>query len=75
MEDSIPVGVPMYWVVNKDATDAQKAAAKDFLNWLYQSEEGKEIVVNEFNFIPAFTNYGDLQAKDGLSRSVQEYVN
>ena len=75
VEDSIPVGVPMYWVVNKDATDAEKAAAKDFLNWLYQSEEGKEIIVNEFNFIPAFTNYDGLQAKDELSRSIQSYVN
>lgn len=75
VEDSIPVGVPMYWVVNKDATDAQKAAAKDFLNWLYQSEEGKEIIVNEFKFIPAFTNYGDLKAQDALGVAVQEYAN
>lgn len=73
VEDSIPVGVPSYWVVNKDATADQKKAAKDFLNWLYQSEEGKEIIVNDFNFIPPFTNYGDLKAKDALSRAVQEY--
>lgn len=75
VEDSIPVGVPMYWVVNKDASEEEKAAAKDFLNWLYQSEEGKEIVVNEFNFIPPFANYGDLKVQDALSLSVQEYVN
>lgn len=72
-EDSIPVGVPMYWVVNKDADEDQKAAAKDFMNWLYQSEEGKEIIVNEFNFIPPFVNYGDLKAQDSLSIAVQEY--
>jgi len=73
VEDSIPVGVPSYWVVNKDATAEQKAAAKDFLNWLYQSDEGKKIIVDEFNFIPPFTNYGDLKAKDALSQAVQEY--
>lgn len=73
VEDSIPVGVPSYWVVNKDATADQKAAAKDFLNWLYQSEEGKKIIVDEFNFIPPFTNYGDLKAKGSLSQAVQEY--
>src|SRR5699024_9093083 len=38
-EDSIPVGVPMHWVVNKDSDDAVKDAAKDFLNWLYTSEK------------------------------------
>lgn len=75
VEDSIPVGVPMYWVVNKDASDREKEAAKDFLNWLYQSDEGKEIIVNEFNFIPPFTNYDGLEVNDSLSRSVQEYVN
>lgn len=75
VEDSIPVGVPMYWVVNKDASAEQKVAAKDFLNWLYQSEEGKEIIVNEFKFIPPFTNYGDLKAQDSLSIAVQEYAN
>ncbi|GMQ55814.1 ABC transporter substrate-binding protein [Vallitalea sediminicola] len=75
IEDSIPIGVPMYWTVNVDATDEQKAAAKDFLNWLYQSERGKEIIVNEFFFIPPFTNYDGLEAKDSLSRAVQRYTN
>ncbi|GKX31197.1 ABC transporter substrate-binding protein [Vallitalea longa] len=75
IEDSIPIGVPMYWTVNVDASDEQKKAAKDFLNWLYQSEKGKEIIVNEFFFIPPFTNYEGLEAKDCLSRAVQRYTN
>ncbi len=72
-EDSIPVGVPMYWAVNNKVSPAQVQAAKDFLNWLYQSEEGKKIVVDEFFFIPPFKNYTGLEPKDALGKSVKAY--
>ncbi|MGN7454535.1 ABC transporter substrate-binding protein [Paenibacillus pasadenensis] len=48
---NIFVGVPNYWVVNKNAKNKQ--AAKDFLNWLATSETGKRYTVEEFKFIPA----------------------
>lgn len=73
-EDSIPVGVPMYWVINKDASPAQKAAAKKFLNWLYQSDEGKKLVVDELRFIPPFINYQGLTPGDPLGKAVKSYV-
>lgn len=73
-EDSIPVGVPMHWVVNKDSDDAVKDAAKDFLNWLYTSEKGKDYVVNEFHFIPPLTGYEDLEVEDSLGRAVSRYA-
>ena len=59
-----------YWTVNSKASDAEKTAAKDFLNWLYQSDEGKDIIVNSFGFIPVFDNYGDLTPSDPLSKAV-----
>lgn len=76
-EDSIPVGVPMYWSINKDESNAEKDAAKDFLNWLYTSDEGKEMIINDFNFIPAFKGYesDELQPKDPLSAEVLNYAN
>ena len=76
-EDSIPVGVPMYWSINKDESDAEKQAAKDFLNWLYTSDQGKEMIINDFNFIPAFKGYesDELQPKDPLSADVLKYSN
>lgn len=73
-EDSIAVGVPTYWCVNTKSSDAEKAAAKDFLNWLYQSEEGKKIIVDDFGFIPAFDNYDDVEVSDPLSKAVMEYM-
>ncbi|WP_312643350.1 extracellular solute-binding protein [Hydrogenoanaerobacterium sp.] len=74
VEDSIPVGVPMYWCINSTSSDAKKKASKDFLNWLYQSEEGKRIVVEEFGFIPAFTNYENLEPADPLGKAVKRYA-
>lgn len=74
VEDSIAVGVSNYWCVNSKSSDAEKKAAKDFLNWLYQSDEGKQIVVNDLGFIPAFDNYDDVTIGDPLSAEVMRYV-
>lgn len=52
--DKIFVGVPNYWVVNKDSK--VKAEAKEFLNWLVTSDTGKNYMTKEFKFIPAFSN-------------------
>lgn len=73
-EDSIITLVANYWCVNSQSDANKKLVAKDFLNWLYQSDEGKQIVVNEFGFLPVFDNYGDLAPADGLSRSILEFA-
>ncbi|NLK96522.1 MAG: carbohydrate ABC transporter substrate-binding protein [Epulopiscium sp.] len=74
VEDSIAVGVSFNWCVNNQASDADKAAAKDFLNWLFQSEKGKQIVIEELKCIPAFDNYEDLDRLDPYSKRVAEYM-
>ncbi len=74
VEDSISVGVPMYWSINKEAPDEDKEVAKDFLNWLYQSEEGKDIIVNNFTFIPPFTNYEGFEYFDPLIVDILSYI-
>ncbi|QEH67004.1 carbohydrate ABC transporter substrate-binding protein [Cellulosilyticum sp. WCF-2] len=73
-EDSIITLVANYWCVNSQSDANKKLVAKDFLNWLYQSDEGKQIVVNEFGFLPVFDNYGDLAPADGLSRSILDFA-
>ena len=73
----IPVGVPMYWSVNSTKDDATKKAAKDFLSWLYTSDKGKEMIIKDFKFIPAFKGYtGDnLQPTDPLAKDILRYSN
>jgi raffinose/stachyose/melibiose transport system substrate-binding protein len=73
-EDSIFTLVANYWCVNSQSDDNVKQASKDFLNWLYQSDEGKEVVVNKFGFLPVFDNYGDLAPADPLSKGILDYA-
>lgn len=73
-EDCLAVGVSVTWAVNATSSDADKAATKDFLNWLFQSEEGKQIVVNEMGCLPAFNNYDGIEITEPLSATVKEYM-
>ncbi|WP_026090173.1 ABC transporter substrate-binding protein [Salinicoccus carnicancri] len=73
-ESKMPVGVPQYWVVNSGADEEVQTAAVEFLDWMYTSDAGKEIVLNEFNFIPAFENYDTSQISDPLSKEIYEYT-
>ncbi|MBW6409042.1 ABC transporter substrate-binding protein [Clostridium weizhouense] len=67
---SIPVGVPMYWAINKDSSVNKEA--KDFLNWMVTSPAGQESIVNDMNMIPAFTNF-TVEPKDELAKNIVEY--
>ncbi|MGG7148232.1 ABC transporter substrate-binding protein [Clostridium butyricum] len=67
---SIPVGVPMYWVVNKDSK--VNTEAKAFLNWLSESKIAQEALVNEMNVIPAFTNF-TVESNNVLNKAVNKF--
>lgn len=74
-EDSVPVGVPMYWSVNSKKDSNTKKAAKAFLNWLYTSDEGKKMIIQDFKFIPALKGYdsSELQPVDPISKELTQY--
>ncbi len=67
---SIPVGVPMYWVVNKDSKVNKEA--KEFLDWMVTSKTGQESLVKDMNMIPAFTNF-TVESDNALNKSISEY--
>lgn len=67
---SIPVGVPMYWVVNKDSKVNKEA--KEFLDWMVTSPTGQEALVKNMDMIPAFTNF-TVQSDNPLNKSISEY--
>ncbi|PGT84706.1 ABC transporter substrate-binding protein [Bacillus sp. AFS040349] len=73
-EDAIPVGVPMYWAVNKNKDEKVIEEATKFLDWLYTSDEGKEVVINDFKFVPAYEGYDASKITDPLSKQVYEYA-
>lgn len=73
-EDAVPVGIPMYWGVNSKKDEKTVKAAKDFLDWLYTSDEGKTTVVEDFKFIPAYDGFDSSKISDPISKAVYEYA-
>jgi len=73
-EDAIPVGIPMYWGVNSNKDKNTVAEAKKFLDWLYTSDKGKETVINDFKFIPAYDGYDASKISDPLSKEIYQYA-
>ncbi|MFE7083303.1 ABC transporter substrate-binding protein [Priestia megaterium] len=56
--DKLAIDVPNSWVIYNKAPEADKKAAKDFLNWMVTSEEGKRALVEDFKYVPAFKTIG-----------------
>ncbi len=69
----LSVSVPIAWYVNTDAPEEEKALAKEFLEWLYTSETGKDYMMNKFGFIPVVEGM-ESEKLDPLSQSVAEAV-
>ena len=69
--DSIFIGAPSFYVINKD--NPNQEAAKAFLNYLATNEKGHEYMVTEANMVPAFTNV-ILKPVAPLSANVAEWV-
>ncbi len=56
--ENIFVGVPSYYVINKDSANAD--VAKDFINSIASTPEGHNYMVNEANMIPAFRSVSEI---------------
>ena len=65
-----------YWTVNSNKSDTEIAEAKKFLNWMYSDETAMKRLVEDFNYIPAYTNFDkDIVAgMDNVSKGMYDYV-
>ena len=73
--EGICIGTENYYCINEKATREEKAAAADFLNWLYSSEEGKRFVSEELGFIAPFDTFGSEEVPDDpLAREVLAFM-
>lgn len=67
----ISVGTENYLTVNAKASEASQKATKDFINWLFNTDEGKKYVVEDLNFIAPFNNFTDADTpNDPLAKEV-----
>lgn len=53
--------------------EQQQAAAKDFLNWLVETEEGQSVLIDDCSLVPAITTI-TAEATNMLAQSIQGYV-
>lgn len=69
-ETKMPVGVPGYYVLNKNSKNLDEA--KKFLTWLHQN--GQKYLVDSFKLIPAFTDLKTTAELGPLAADLSAYV-
>ncbi len=71
----ICVGTENYLCINKNASPEAQANAVKFLEWLFSSAEGKDLVTNRLGFITPFNTFSaEEQPTDPLARQVTEWM-
>ena len=71
----INVGTENYLGVNSEASEVDQQATKDFVDWMFTSEAGKEHVVKDLGFIAPFESYtAEDTPNDPLSEQVAEAI-
>jgi raffinose/stachyose/melibiose transport system substrate-binding protein len=73
MNNKLAAGPTQVLVINKDATEAQQAAAKKFLEWIVYDEKGQDFLVTKSQVIPAFKNIS-LSVTNPLGKAIGEAV-
>ena len=69
------IGTENYMCVNSNASEADQKASLDFLKWVFSSDEGKEMVTNDLQFITPFSTFGDDEiSSDPLAQEVVRYM-
>ena len=72
---SISIGAENYLAINKNATDEQKKASLDFLDWLFSSSTGKKYVTEKLGFITPFNTFNDNEIpSDPLAKEITRYM-
>lgn len=68
-------GTENFFCVNEQASDADKQATIDFVEWLFSSDTGKDYVTNSLGFIAPFNTFGeDETPTDPLAKEVIAYM-
>ncbi len=71
---TIAAGPSWFWGINSNHDDEVIEAAKTFLDWMYTSEEGMRIMIEEFGFIPAYTGNDIDLITDPLSKTIYQFL-
>ena len=68
-------GTENYICVNSMASEADKQASIDFIEWVYSSDIGKNYVTNSLGFISPFNTFSEAESpSDPLAKEVLSYM-
>ena len=68
-------GSENYWCVNAKASEEDQAATIAFLEWCVTSNEGRNAIANEMNFLTPFKSFDDgYVANNALIAAADEYI-
>lgn len=74
VEDTSCYGTAAYLIVNKNSSEEQQAAARDFLNYMIMSDAGKDVEINVMNGNMPYDNYGDYPVQNPISAAGNAYA-
>ena len=75
-KQGICIGTENYICVNSMASEEDKKASIDFIEWVYSSEVGKDYVTNSLGFISPFSTFdGAGNTSDPLVAEINSYMN
>lgn len=68
-------GTENFICVNSMASEADKQASIDFIEWVYSSDKGKDYVTNKLGFISPFNTFTEAESpSDPLAKEVLAYM-
>ncbi len=67
-------GSENYWCVNKKASEEDIQATLDFLTWVVESDEGRDMLANEMGFITPFKTFDEYLPENPLVKANDEYT-
>ncbi|MDQ0231379.1 ABC transporter substrate-binding protein [Metabacillus malikii] len=70
----ISAGPSWFWGINKEKDEKVVEASKDFIDWMYTSDYGKEQIVGDFKYIPAHEGYEADSIQDPVSKEVYQML-
>lgn len=73
-EQGLCTGSENYWCVNKNASEEDIQATLDFLKWVVESDEGRDMLANQMGFVTPFTTFADYLPGNPLVQANEEYT-
>lgn len=69
------IGTENFLAFNSESSPEDQKATLDFFQWVFRSDEGKKLVVNDLGYIAPFNTFGeDEKPSDPLSLEVLRYM-